>query len=289
MQKEKFINYLTSEKRFSNHTIISYSTDINQFFVFLSNEFQIENDILEVNFQLVRSWIASLLEQGLSPSSVTRKISTLKTYFKFLIREGVIKDNPMLKVISPKSKKRLPVFVDEDQIQSLLNGVKFSEGFIGERDKLIIELFYVTGIRVSELINISISDIDFKNNLIRVLGKRNKERLIPLSFKIVEGLNFFIKRYSLKEYLFTNLEGKRVYTKLVYRIVNKYIGMISTVNKRSPHILRHTFATHMLNNGADINAIKELLGHANLSATQIYTHNTIEKLKSVYKQAHPRA
>ena len=289
MQKEKFINYLTSEKRFSNHTIISYSTDINQFFVFLSNEFQIENDILEVNFQLVRSWIASLLEQGLSPSSVTRKISTLKTYFKFLIREGVIKDNPMLKVISPKSKKRLPVFVDEDQIQSLLNGVKFSEGFIGERDKLIIELFYVTGIRISELINISISDIDFKNNLIRVLGKRNKERLIPLSLQIIEGLNFFIKRYSLKEYLFTNLEGKRVYTKLVYRIVNKYIGMISTVNKRSPHILRHTFATHMLNNGADINAIKELLGHANLSATQIYTHNTIEKLKSVYKQAHPRA
>ena len=289
MQKEKFINYLTSEKRFSNHTIISYSTDINQFFVFLSNEFQIENDILEVNFQLVRSWIASLLEQGLSPSSVTRKISTLKTYFKFLIREGVIKDNPMLKVISPKSKKRLPVFVDEDQIQSLLNGVKFSEGFIGERDKLIIELFYVTGIRISELINISISDIDFKNNLIRVLGKRNKERLIPLSLQIIEGLNFFIKRYSLKEYLFTNLEGKRVYTKLVYRIVNKYIGMISTVNKRSPHILRHTFATHMLNNGADINAIKELLGHANLSATQIYTHNTIEKLKNIYKQAHPRS
>ena len=289
MQQEKFINYLTTEKRFSNHTIISYSTDINQFFLFLSNEFQIENDILEVNFQLVRSWIASLLEQGLSPSSVTRKISTLKTYFKFLIREGVIKDNPMLKVIAPKSKKRLPVFVDEDQIQSLLNEVKFSEGFIGERDKLIIELFYVTGIRISELINISVSDIDYKNNLIRVLGKRNKERLIPLSLQIVEGLNSFIRRYSLKEYLFTNLQGKRVYTKLVYRIVNKYIGMISTVNKRSPHILRHTFATHMLNNGADINAIKELLGHANLSATQIYTHNTIEKLKSVYKQAHPRA
>ena len=289
MQQEKFINYLTTEKRFSNHTIISYSTDINQFFLFLSNEFQIENDILEVNFQLVRSWIASLLEQGLSPSSVTRKISTLKTYFKFLIREGVIKDNPMLKVVSPKSKKRLPVFVDEDQIQSLLNEVKFSEGFIGERDKLIIELFYVTGIRISELINISVSDIDYKNNLIRVLGKRNKERLIPLSLQIVEGLNSFIRRYSLKEYLFTNLQGKRVYTKLVYRIVNKYIGMISTVNKRSPHILRHTFATHMLNNGADINAIKELLGHANLSATQIYTHNTIEKLKSVYKQAHPRA
>jgi len=289
MQQEKFINYLTTEKRFSNHTIISYSTDINQFFVFLSNEFQIENDILEVNFQLVRSWIASLLERGLSPSSVTRKISTLKTYFKFLIREGVIKDNPMLKVVSPKSKKRLPVFVDEDQIQSLLNEVKFSEGFIGERDKLIIELFYVTGIRISELINISVSDIDYKNNLIRVLGKRNKERLIPLSLQIVEGLNSFIRRYSLKEYLFTNLQGKRVYTKLVYRIVNKYIGMISTVNKRSPHILRHTFATHMLNNGADINAIKELLGHANLSATQIYTHNTIEKLKSVYKQAHPRA
>ena len=289
MQQEKFINYLSSEKRFSVHTITSYSNDINQFFLFLSEEYKITSELSEVNFQIVRSWIASLLEQGVTPRSVNRKISTLKTFFKFLIREGVIQESPMLKVVAPKSKKRLPLFVEEDQIESLLNGVEFDDGFIGERDKLIIELFYVTGIRLSELINIKISDINFDNNLVKVLGKRNKERLIPLSTRIVKELQFFIEKYKIDNYLFTNLGGTKVYTKLVYRIVNKYIGKISSINKKSPHILRHTFATHMLNHGADINAIKELLGHANLSATQVYTHNTIEKLKSVYKQAHPRA
>jgi integrase/recombinase XerC len=289
MQQEKFINYLSSEKRFSVHTITSYSNDINQFFLFLSEEYKITSELSEVNFQIVRSWIASLLEQGVTPRSVNRKISTLKTFFKFLIREGVIQESPMLKVVAPKSKKRLPLFVEEDQIESLLNGVEFDDGFIGERDKLIIELFYVTGIRLSELINIKISDLNFDNNLVKVLGKRNKERLIPLSTRIVKELQFFIEKYKIDNYLFTNLGGTKVYTKLVYRIVNKYIGKISSINKKSPHILRHTFATHMLNNGADINAIKELLGHANLSATQVYTHNTIEKLKSVYKQAHPRA
>ena len=289
MQQEKFINYLLSEKRFSVHTITSYSNDINQFFLFLSKEYKITSELSEVNFQIVRSWIASLLEQGVIPRSVNRKISTLKTYFKFLIREGVIQESPMLKVVAPKSKKRLPLFVEEDQIESLLNGVEFDDGFIGERDKLIIELFYVTGIRLSELINIKISDLNFDNNLVKVLGKRNKERLIPLSARIVKELQFFIEKYKIDNYLFTNLGGTKVYTKLVYRVVNKYIGKISSINKKSPHILRHTFATHMLNHGADINAIKELLGHANLSATQVYTHNTIEKLKSVYKQAHPRA
>ena len=289
MQQEKFINYLSSEKRFSVHTITSYSNDVNQFFLFLSEEYKITSELSEVNFQIVRSWIASLLEKGVAPRSVNRKISTLKTFFKFLIREGVIQESPMLKVVAPKSKKRLPLFVEEDQIESLLNGVEFDDGFIGERDKLIIELFYVTGIRLSELINIKISDLNFDNNLVKVLGKRNKERLIPLSARIVKELQFFIEKYKIDNYLFTNLGGTKVYTKLVYRIVNKYIGKISSINKKSPHILRHTFATHMLNNGADINAIKELLGHANLSATQVYTHNTIEKLKSVYKQAHPRA
>ena len=289
MQQEKFINYLSSEKRFSVHTITSYSNDINQFFLFLSEEYKITSELSEVNFQIVRSWIASLLEKGVTPRSVNRKISTLKTYFKFLIREGVIQESPMLKVVAPKSKKRLPLFVEEDQIESLLNGVEFDDGFIGERDKLIIELFYVTGIRLSELINIKISDLNFDNNLVKVLGKRNKERLIPLSARIVKDLQFFIEKYKIDNYLFTNLGGTKVYTKLVYRVVNKYIGKISSINKKSPHILRHTFATHMLNHGADINAIKELLGHANLSATQVYTHNTIEKLKSVYKQAHPRA
>ena len=289
MLKNKFINYLTSEKRFSEHTVISYSTDLTQFLNFINKEFEISTQVSEISFQIVRSWIASLLEKGVSPRSVNRKISTLKTYFKFLIRENAITESPMLKVVAPKSKKRLPVFIEENQIENLLNQIEFNDGFIGERDKLIIELFYVTGIRLSELVNIKISDVDFNNNLIKVLGKRNKERLIPLSISIVNKLEFFIKKYDLNQHLFTNLGGTKVYNKLVYRVVKKYISKISSVSKKSPHILRHTFATHMLNNGADINAIKELLGHANLSATQVYTHNTIGKLKSIYKQAHPRA
>ena len=289
MFKNKFITYLSSEKRFSEHTIISYSTDLTQFLNFINKEFEISTQASEISFQIVRSWIASLLEKGVSPRSVNRKISTLKTYFKFLIRENAITESPMLKVVAPKSKKRLPVFIEENQIENLLNQIKFDDGFVGERDKLIIELFYVTGIRLSELVNINISDVDFNNNLIKVLGKRHKERLIPLSISIVNELEFFIKKYDLNQYLFTNLGGTKVYNKLVYRVVKKYISKISSVSKKSPHILRHTFATHMLNNGADINAIKELLGHANLSATQVYTHNTIGKLTSIYKQAHSRA
>ena len=271
------------------HTIASYTNDIDQFSSFLSDQYQISNQVSDVNFHIVRSWIAFLLEKGISPRSVNRKISTLKTYFKFMIREGFISESPMLKVIAPKSKKRLPLFIEESQVESLLNEVEFDKGFIGERDKLIIELFYVTGVRVSELVSIKISDIDFENNYIKVLGKRNKERLIPFSLQFAELLSVFIEKYKLHDYLFSNLEGKKVYAKLVYRVVKKYIAKISSINKKSPHILRHTFATHMLNNGADINAIKELLGHASLSATQVYTHNTIEKLKSVYKNAHPRA
>jgi len=289
MLQNKFITYLSSEKRFSEHTIKSYTTDLKQFTAFLSSEFQIIDEIHEISFQIIRTWIASLLEKGVNPRSVNRKISTLKTYFKFLIREGELIENPMMKVVAPKSKKRLPIFIEEDQIASLLNEVQFEEGFVGQRNKLIIELFYVTGIRLSELINIKISDVDFNNQSIKVLGKRNKERIIPLSSNVINDLNLFIKSNKQNKYLFTNLEGDKLYNKLVYRLVNKYIGEISSVNKKSPHILRHTFATHMLNNGADINAIKELLGHANLSATQVYTHNTIEKLKTVYKQAHPRA
>jgi len=289
MHQEKFVNYLSSEKRFSEHTIIAYSTDLSQFIQFLSANFQIKDEVSEINFQIVRSWIASLLEEGVSPRSVNRKISTLKTYFRYLIREQVILESPMLKVVAPKSKKRLPVFIEEYQIESLLNEVEFDDGFVGERDKLIIELFYVTGIRLSELIDIKVSDIDYNNNLIKVLGKRNKERLIPLSDSIIKNIKSFTKKNNVNHYLFTSLGGTKVYAKLVYRVVKKYIGQISSINKKSPHILRHTFATHMLNNGADINAIKELLGHANLSATQVYTHNTIEKLKSAYKQAHPRA
>ncbi len=289
MLKNKFISYLSTEKRVSHYTLVSYKTDLDQFLSFIEREFEIKSNFSDVHFQIIRSWIAALLEKGISARSVNRKISTLKTYFRFLIREGFVVDNPMLKIVAPKSRKRLPVFIEESQMESLLNQVQFEKGFVGDRNKLIIELFYVTGIRLSELVNIKISDINLRTSVVKVLGKRNKERFIPLYGNIVNDIKFFIQQYKLKEFLFTNLDGKQVYTKLVYRVVKKYITMISSVNKRSPHILRHTFATHMLNNGADINAIKELLGHANLSATQVYTHNSIEKLKSVYKQAHPRA
>ena len=276
---KNFINYLVAEKRFSDHTVKSYVTDLKQFFDFLKNEFEITNHIEEVQFQLIRSWIAFMLEQGLTPRSVNRKISTLRSYFKYLIREGKMTENPMLRVVAPKLSKRLPAFIEEDQIELLLDKVQFEDGFIGERNKLIIELFYVTGIRLSELINIKKDDIDFYNQSIKILGKRNKERLIPLSSNIIKDLKNFISNNMVTHFLFTNIDGNKLYPRLVYRIVHRYMGKISSVSKKSPHILRHTFATHMLNNGADINAIKDLLGHANLSATQVYTHNSIEKLK----------
>lgn len=286
---DRFIQYLKSEKRFSEHTIKSYSIDIIQFEQYLLMEYSISKQLRKITFKIIRCWIAHLLEKGLSPTSVNRKISTLKTYFQFLLREDLLIQNPMTKIVSPKSKKRLPVFIEENQIEILLNKLDYTEGFIGERDKLIMEFFYVTGVRLSELINIKINDIDFNSNVVKVLGKRNKERLIPITIKMSNQLKEFIEKYEKSVFLFTDSKGKKIYTKLVYRTVKKYLGKISSMDKKSPHILRHTFATHMLNNGADINAIKELLGHANLSSTQVYTHNTIKKLKSIYNQSHPRA
>ena len=287
MQKERFLHFLEHEKRYSVHTLKSYSTDLEQFIQFLSSEFQV-NTVKNVNFQFVRSWIAKLLSNNISARSVNRKITTLKTYFRFLLQENMIKQSPMQKIISPKTSKKLPVFVEEIKMDELLNEIDFGEGFLAQRDRLILELFYFTGIRLSELINLRNKDIDFSNSTILVLGKRNKERLIPLISDIVSKIKE-LSTSNKSPFLFTTQEGKQISTKQVYRLVNKYLSMVTSLDKKSPHILRHTFATHMLNNGADINAIKELLGHANLSATQAYTHNTIEKLKTVYKQAHPRA
>lgn len=289
MYFKEFIFFLSSEKRFSNHTITAYKNDLLQFFSFLKKDHLLINDLDLISFKIIRNYIAFLLESDIKARSVNRKISTLRSYFKFLVRMDYLSTNPMLKIIPPKSVKKIPVFVDQDSMLALLNEVSFEKGFIGERDKLIIELFYVTGVRLSELINIKISDINFDGYSVKVLGKRNKERIIPLSNSIANEISSFILKYDLRTYLFTNLKKQKVYNKLVYRVVKKYISKISSIDKNSPHILRHTFATHMLNNGADINAIKELLGHANLSATQVYTHNTIDKLKLIYKQAHPRA
>ena len=288
MYLEDFINYIKSEKRFSNHTITSYETDLNQFFNFIQLEYQITKP-QDVSFKLIRNWISSLLENNLKSTSVNRKISSLKSYYKFLIVSNYVDTNPTLKLISPKSSKRLPVFVEKDNMDSLFDKDFFEDSYEGKRDKLIIELFYFTGMRLSELINIKTSDIDKVNSQIKVIGKRNKERLIPITFNTLKDLNEFINFYEIENFLFSEGDGKKLYSKKVYRIVNKYLAKISSIKKKSPHVLRHSFATHMLNNGADINAIKEILGHANLSATQIYTHNSIKKLKNVHKQAHPKA
>ena len=288
MYLKEFINYIQSEKRYSDYTITSYKIDLNQFFNYLIEEYNI--DIPQnVTFKIVRNWISYLLESGLKARSVNRKISSLKSYFKFLVISNYSDSNPTLKITSPKTSKRLPVFIEKEKINSLLDAKFFDDNFIGCRDKLIIELFYFTGIRLSELLNISIKDVDFNNSQIKVLGKRNKERLIPLTYTLISELKNYINKHNLNRYLFVDENNKKLYSKKVYRIVNKYISKVSSVKKKSPHVLRHSFATHMLNNGADINAIKEILGHANLSATQIYTHNSIKKLKNVHKQAHPKA
>ena len=288
MLQSKFISFIKSEKRLSQYTVTSYNSDLNQFFLFLNNFDGISTE-KEITFKIIRLWISFLVESGLSSRSVNRKISTIKSYFKFLeISEEIIL-NPTLKIISPKISKKLPVIVEKVNLDLLLDKENFENSFIGTRDKLIIEVFYLTGIRLSELIGIRIKDFNFESLTLKIFGKRNKERLVPLSFNIVNDIQKFITTYNLNSLLFTNENQEKLYPKKVYRIVNYYIGKVSSVNKKSPHVLRHSFATHMLNNGADINAIKEILGHSNLSATQIYTHNSVEKLKSVYNQAHPRA
>ena len=288
MLQSKFISFIKSEKRLSQYTVTSYNSDLNQFFLFLNNFDGISTE-KEITFKIIRLWISFLVESGLSSRSVNRKISTIKSYFKFLeISEEIIL-NPTLKIISPKISKKLPVIVEKVNLDLLLDKENFENSFIGTRDKLIIEVFYLTGIRLSELIGIRIKDFNFESLTLKIFGKRNKERLVPLSFNIVNDIQKFINKYNLNSLLFTNENQEKLYPKKVYRIVNYYIGKVSSVNKKSPHVLRHSFATHMLNNGADINAIKEILGHSNLSATQIYTHNSVEKLKSVYNQAHPRA
>ncbi len=289
MCRNEFLEFIQFEKRFSSHTLVAYSNDLNQLIIYLKTAYEI-TDSSEVNHTIIRSWVVSLIEQKISPRTVNRKITTLKTFYKFLLRQNIVTENPMLKILSPKTSKRLPVFIEKDKMDALLDDTVFGDDFEGQRNKLIIELFYATGIRLSELINLRQSNVDIYQCQIKVLGKRNKERIIPFSIILKEQIQqYLIAKANLNdEFLFVNKNGKRLYEKFVYRVVNTYLSQITTVNKKSPHVLRHTFATHMLNNGADLNAIKELLGHANLSATQIYTHNTVEKLKNIHKQAHPK-
>lgn len=292
---QKFIDYLKFEKRYSPNTLTAYHNDLSQFSDYMQVTYN-TNDINLVNYQMIRSWIVELIGEGITSRSVNRKISTLKSYYRYLQKEDIIKLNPLTKITPPKTNRKLPEFVDRETMDFLFDQVTFSNNYEGTRDKLIIEIFYSTGMRLSELINIKDSDIDLVRHQIKVLGKRNKERIIPFTGDLKETIIQYksvrdseIDGIKQNDYFFLTKKGKNIYKKLVYRVVNLYLSQVSTLQKNSPHVLRHTFATHMLNNGADLNAIKEILGHANLSATQVYTHNTIEKLKTVYKQAHPRA
>lgn len=296
MPYQKFLRHLQFERRYSTHTLTSYQTDLEQFFEFLDKTYQVK-DVKEITHFYVRSWIVSLIEFKIGTRSINRKITALKSFFKFQMRDRIITKDPMTKIVSPKISKKLPAFVDKDKMDDLLDKTEFEDGFSGLRNKLIIEFLYHTGVRLSELINLRETDIDLDNLTIKVKGKRNKERLIPISQPLVK----MIKQYrqekfkiadvsKLKENIFfINDDGNKLYPKFVYRLVRKKLNEVTTLNRKSPHVLRHTFATQLLNNGAEINAVKELLGHTSLASTQVYTHNTIEKLKNVHKQAHPKA
>ncbi|MEN8225795.1 MAG: tyrosine-type recombinase/integrase [Bacteroidota bacterium] len=293
MAKGNFIDYISYEKRYSQHTIKAYQRDLDQFTSFLSEQYQFD-DVTNIGHEHIRSWLVSLMESGLSTRSVLRKLSTLKSYYKYLVREKKTEHNPTLLVIPPKTSSRNPEFVDEEHMGELFSGIVYSDDFSGIRDLLMLEVFYGTGIRLSELIELREQDISFDNHTMKVLGKRNKERLIPFTNKMREQLFGYLQMkrkqgFEADTQLFVTDKGNKLYPRLVYRIVNKYLSQVTTLTQKSPHVLRHTFATHMLKHGADLNAIKEFLGHTNLAATQVYTHNTVEKLKEIYKQAHPRA
>jgi len=285
---QDFLGYISKEKRYSDHTLIGYRRDLLDFEFFCQNEFGFE--LLEAKPKIIRSWFATLMEKELTPRTIRRKSSSLKSFYKFLLKNRDIKQSPMEGVPLPKVSKQLPKFVEEKNMDTLLSELSFSDNYDGVMEKLVIEMFYHTGMRLSELIGLKISNINFSENQLKVLGKRNKERIIPFSFALTETIRQFLTyRKSKSDILFVLENGKAAYNKLIYRVVNKHLNKVTTIKQKSPHVLRHTFATHMLNNGAELNAIKELLGHVNLSATEVYTHNSLEKIKSIYKQAHPRA
>jgi len=293
MVQKEFIENISFEKRYSHHTIQAYTKDLSQFSDFLSEQYDI-TDLRSAGHQQIRSWMVHLMEIGLSERSVLRKLSTLKSFYKYLHRNQAIDHNPTLIVIPPKIPSRNPEFVGEEKMQNLFEQIDFGNDYISVRDKMILEVFYGTGIRLSELIDLQTYDVSLEDCTMKVLGKRNKERIIPFTQKMGKQLSVYLEMkkdqgFTAEGALFVTNKGKKLYPRLVYRIVNKYLSMVTTLTKRSPHVLRHTFATHMLNKGADLNAIKEFLGHSNLAATQVYTHNTVDKLKKIYQQAHPRA
>ncbi|MFT4898334.1 MAG: integrase/recombinase XerC [Flavobacteriales bacterium] len=289
MDIDGFIEYISKQKRYSHHTVLGYKTDLLDFSDYCHKYFKIS--IQQVSHREVRSWFSQLMDDGFKPRTIHRKSSSLKSFFKYLIIQGAVLQSPMDLVPLPKLGRQLPKFVEEKSLDILLNEIEFPQSFEGKRDKLIIDLFYQTGIRKAELISLTIDDVNFHLNQIKVLGKRNKERIIPISCSLIETIKEYLtyRKPSLESNLLITSKGKALYPKLVYNIVNENLSKVTTLSKKSPHVLRHSFATHMLNNGAELNSIKELLGHVNLAATQVYTHNSLEKIKSIYKQAHPRA
>ncbi|MDN3677977.1 tyrosine-type recombinase/integrase [Flavobacterium paronense] len=291
--KNKFHDYLLLEKNYSKHTVTAYINDIGFFESFLSNEFE-DNDLLCVNYNQIRSWIVSLSDDGISNTSINRKVSSLKSFYKFLLKIKQIDSSPLLKHKALKAPKKIQIPFSEKELDMVLNQITYKEGFEGVRDKLIIDLFYTTGIRRTELINLKIQNVDLTNNTIKVIGKRNKERIIPILTIIEEQIKKYLsERASIQDVkdvdcFFLLLNGVKLNDSFVYRLINYYFSNVSEKVKKSPHILRHTFATHLLNNGADINSVKELLGHSSLASTQVYTHNSLAELQKVYNSAHPR-
>lgn len=295
MQKQ-FYNYIRYEKRYSSHTLNAYKTDLQQFSDFLKKQFEIE-DLTKANFHIIRSWIVHLSELQITPLSINRKVATLKSFYKFLLKNEHIEKNPTLRIKPLKTPKTNPTFIDESKFVNLLKQFPFTDTFEGLRDKLVLEILYGTGIRLAELLHLKFRDVNFSGQYIKVKGKRNKERIIPITKALLLLINqyedakktIFAIDDDIPECLIFSDTGKAAYPMLIYRIVKKYLALITSQDKKSPHVLRHSFATHLLNKGADLNAIKDLLGHANLSATQVYTHNSLDKLKSAFKQAHPKA
>jgi len=291
-QLQLFLNYLQFEKRYSINTVDAYRNDLEQFFLYLVENYD-SLSLLEIKSSFIRSWLVSMKSGDISSKSINRKASSLKSFFKYQLKLGSISTSPMISISTPKIKKRLPEFVLEEDLDTLLNIVEFPDNWKGKTERLVIQVFYSTGMRLSELINLKESDVDFSNSQLKVLGKGNKMRNIPLSNDMLSLIRIYIsqKPKSIEEIknLFVNEQGKKLQQRSVYAFVHNYLSLITTIKKRSPHILRHSFATHLMNNGADLNAVKELLGHASLASTQVYTHNNIEKLKDIFNKAHPKA
>lgn len=292
MSIQSFVDYLSLEKNYAAHTIAAYRKDLEDFQSYISVDFSDDN-LAEINYAQIRSWIIRLVDSGLSNRSINRKTSSLNSYYKFLIKTGDITHSPLAKHKALKVQKKVHIPFSEQEIETVLSTAA-THDFEAMRNKLIVELFYSTGIRRSELINLKLNDVDFEQNQIKVLGKRNKERFIPLLSTVENTLKSYIEmrktlpQIKSPDFLFLTQKGAQIYAALVYRIINKYFSEVSSKVKKSPHILRHSFATHLLNHGADLNAVKELLGHSSLAATQVYTHNNISELKKVYAKAHPR-